>query len=300
MHTRTDGALRRQRYVLERLWIQGVLDRSAHVVRDNFEVGGSLEGNGLDGEVGPMVSSPAIASDGDHVSEDCKVMTVIQVPSDGCLEGGGGFQAQHAFQERCSDRDEDALQDFCVRDGNSNTIVNGFTCKPAAATLASDFMFQGLRNPGNTNNKLGSIVTNANVGVFPGINTLGVSFARIDYAPYGVNPPHVHPRGTELLFLQQGTLYVGFVSTTNNTLFAQTLHPGDLFVFPRGLIHFQLNVGKTPAVALAGFNSQNPGVTQVAKAVFASNPPIYDAVIERAFQINPKLIQQLRDLIKQT
>ncbi|XP_024520837.1 germin-like protein subfamily 1 member 16 [Selaginella moellendorffii] len=196
--------------------------------------------------------------------------------------------------------DEDALQDFCVRDRDSNTIVNGFTCKPAAATLASDFMFQGLRNPGNTNNKLGSIVTNANVGVFPGINTLGVSFARIDYAPYGVNPPHVHPRGTELLFLQQGTLYVGFVSTTNNTLFAQTLHPGDLFVFPRGLIHFQLNVGKTPAIALAGFNSQNPGVTQVAKAVFASNPPIYDAVIERAFQINPKLIQQLRDLIKQT
>ncbi|XP_024530720.1 germin-like protein subfamily 1 member 16 [Selaginella moellendorffii] len=196
--------------------------------------------------------------------------------------------------------DEDALQDFCVRDTNSNTNVNGFICKPAAATLASDFKFQGLRNPGNTNNKLGSMVTNANVGEFPGINTLGVSFARIDYAPYGVNPPHVHPRGTELLFVQQGTLYVGFVSTTNNTLFAQTLHPGDLFVFPRGLVHFQLNLGKTPAVALAGFNSQNPGVTQVAKAVFASNPPIYDAVIERAFQINPKLIQQLRDLIKQT
>ncbi|XP_024526190.1 putative germin-like protein 2-1 [Selaginella moellendorffii] len=197
--------------------------------------------------------------------------------------------------------DPDALQDFCVRDTSATApIINGFTCKPAAATAAADFKFSGLQKSGNTNNKLGSAVTAANVISFPGLNTLGVSFARADYAPFGVNAPHVHPRGTEILYVQQRTLYAGFVSTTNNTLFAQTLHPGDLFVFPRGLVHFQLNVGETPAVALAGFNSQNAGVTAVAKAVFASNPAITDAVLEKAFQINPELVDRLREVIMAT
>ncbi|XP_024520773.1 germin-like protein subfamily 1 member 10 [Selaginella moellendorffii] len=87
----------------------------------------------------------------------------------------------------------------------------------------------------------------------------------------------------------------------DNKLFAQMLYPGDLFVFPRGLVHFQLNVGKEPAVAMAGFNSQNPGATQVAKAVFDSNPPINDDVIAKAFQIDDRgLIQKLRELIGMT
>ena len=58
---------------------------------------------------------------------------------------------------------------------------------------ADDFFFTGLRNPGNTNNPAGSVVTAANVEKFPGVNTLGVSIARIDYAPGGQNPPHTRP-----------------------------------------------------------------------------------------------------------
>ncbi|XP_024525541.1 putative germin-like protein 2-1 [Selaginella moellendorffii] len=197
--------------------------------------------------------------------------------------------------------DEDMLQDVCVADNNSTIIINGKVCKPMAAVVAEDFKSGLLRNPGNTSNRLGSAVTAANVGNFPGLNTLGVSFARLDFAPGGVNPPHVHPRGTELLFLVQGALYVGFVTTApENRLFAQTIYPGELFVFPRGLIHFQINVCNEPAVAVAGFNSQNPGVSQVAKAVFGSNPPILDAVIERTFQIDDALVQRLRDLVSMT
>ncbi|XP_024540815.1 rhicadhesin receptor-like [Selaginella moellendorffii] len=196
--------------------------------------------------------------------------------------------------------DEDMLQDVCVADNTSATI-NGVGCKPFAAVVAEDFKSGVLKNPGNTDNKLGAIVTAANVGNFSGLNTLGVSFARLDYAPGGVNPPHVHPRGTELLFLVEGKLYVGFVTTApQNKLFAQTIYPGELFVFPRGLIHFQINIDKEPAVAVAGFNSQNPGVSQVAKAVFDSDPPILDDVIERAFQIDAHLLQKLRELIGMT
>ncbi|XP_024520701.1 putative germin-like protein 2-1 [Selaginella moellendorffii] len=198
--------------------------------------------------------------------------------------------------------DEDMLQDFCVADNGSKIKVNGVVCKAAADVKAEDFKSSLLATPGNTDNKLGSNVTLASVNNFPGLNTFGVAFARVDYAPGGTNPPHVHPRGSELLFLVHGHLLVGFVTTLpDNKLFAQMLYPGDLFVFPRGLVHFQLNVGKEPAVAMAGFNSQNPGATQVAKAVFDSNPPINDDVIAKAFQIDDRgLIQKLRELIGMT
>ncbi|KAG6751933.1 hypothetical protein POTOM_044148 [Populus tomentosa] len=102
-----------------------------------------------------------------------------------------------------------------------------------------------------------------------GLNTLGISLARIDFAPYGgLNPPHTHPRATEILVVVESTLYVGFVTSNlangDNRLITKVLNPGDVFVFPVGLIHFQLNVGKTNAVALASLSSQNPGVITIA------------------------------------
>ena len=67
----------------------------------------------------------------------------------------------------------------------------------------------------NTKNLQGSNVTTVNVDQIPGLNTLGISLVRIDYAPYGQNPPHTHPRATKILIVLEGTLYVGFV--TSNT-----------------------------------------------------------------------------------
>ena len=108
---------------------------------------------------------------------------------------------------------------------------------------ADDFLFKGLDKAGNTDNSLGLAVTQVFVMQLPGLNTLGISMARIDFAPNGgLNPPHTHPRATELLVVIEGTLYVGFI-TTNNTLISTTLEKGDVFVFPKGLVHFQKNVG---------------------------------------------------------
>jgi quercetin dioxygenase-like cupin family protein len=81
--------------------------------------------------------------------------------------------------------------------------------------------------------------------------------ARIDYALYGgLNLLHTHPHATEILFVLEGSLYVGFVtSNPENHLITKVLNPGDVFVFPVGLIHFQFNVGNTKAVAFAGLSS---------------------------------------------
>ncbi|XP_060167524.1 putative germin-like protein 2-1 [Lycium barbarum] len=197
--------------------------------------------------------------------------------------------------------DPSPLQDFCVAVDDSKTavFVNGKFCKDPKLVMANDFFISGLNIPGNTSNQLGSAVNLVNVNKLHGLNTLGISLARIDYAPYGVNPPHVHPRATEFLVVLEGTLYVGFVLSNpgpnmKNKLFTKILHQGDVFVFPIGLIHFQFNVEKNKAVALAGLSSQNPGVITIANAVFGSDPPINDDVLTKAFQVDKKVVDYLR------
>ncbi|WOL16234.1 germin-like protein 2-1 [Canna indica] len=162
---------------------------------------------------------------------------------------------------------------------------------------AEDFFFGGLK-PGNTTNKLGSSVNLVNVDKIAGLNTLGISLARIDFAPFGLNPPHTHPRATEILTVIEGELYVGFVTSNlkggGNKLFTKLLKKGDVFVFPQGLIHFQFNKGHTNTVAIAGLSSQNPGAITIANAVFGSKPPISDDVLAKAFQVDKKTVDWLQ------
>jgi len=175
-------------------------------------------------------------------------------------------------------------------------FVNGKFCKDPKLARAEDFFFSGLGKPGNTANRLGVDETDANVEQIPGLNTLGISAFRIDYAPYGQRPPHIHPRASEILLVLEGTLHVGFVTSDqlNNTLISKVLNKGDAFVFPKGLIHFQFNVGKTNAVAYSALNSQFPGEITIADAVFGANPPINPDFLAKAFQLDPKTVKDLQ------
>ena len=172
--------------------------------------------------------------------------------------------------------------------------MNGKFCKDPTLVTANDFFFSGLNVPGNTKNKVGFNATLLNVDKISGLNTLGISLARLDFAPYGLNPPHTHPRGTEILAVVEGTLYVGFVTSNPNKLFTKVLNKGDVFVFPIGLIHFQFNIGQTNVVAFAGLSSQNPGVITIANAVFGSNPPINPNVLVKAFQLDKNVVDYLQ------
>ncbi|MFQ6650963.1 hypothetical protein Gotur_022048 [Gossypium turneri] len=166
--------------------------------------------------------------------------------------------------------------------------------RPKACSYRRFLLFRP-KQAGNTSNPDGSNVTMINVDQILGLNTLGISLVRIDYAPCGVNPPHTHPWGSEILLVVEGTLYVGFVmANPNNGLFTKILNPGDVFVFPFGLIHFQFNIGKTAAVAFAGLSSQNAAVITIANAVFGSNPPINPDVLAKAFQLNKNVVKYLQ------
>ncbi|XP_076924192.1 putative germin-like protein 2-1 [Bidens hawaiensis] len=191
--------------------------------------------------------------------------------------------------------DPSPLQDFCVADPDSKVFVNGVVCKDPERVQADDFLFRGLHLMGNTTNDVGSNVTAVNVVQLPGLNTLGISMARIDFAPGGLNAPHTHPRATEILTVIEGSLLVGFVtSNPENRLITKRLQKGDVFVFPEGLIHFQQNVGNGYALAIAALSSQNPGTITIANAVFGSNPDITANILAKAFQIDIKVVQQIQ------
>ncbi|KAK8507561.1 hypothetical protein V6N11_074024 [Hibiscus sabdariffa] len=193
--------------------------------------------------------------------------------------------------------DPDPLQDFCVAIKDKD-IKNGGrhpTFKTSIMLMFIILMLIMPKHARNTSNPLGSNVTVVDVDKLLGLNTLGISLSRLNFAPYGLNPPHTHPRGTEILVVVQGTLYVGFVSSNpDNRLFNKILYPGDVFVFPIGLIHFQFNVGKTVAVAFSGLSSQNAGLITLAKAVFGSNPPINPDVLAKAFQLDKDVVKDLQ------
>ncbi|KAJ8760574.1 hypothetical protein K2173_015241 [Erythroxylum novogranatense] len=195
--------------------------------------------------------------------------------------------------------DPSPLQDFCVAVTNptDGVFVNGKLCKDPKQVKADDFFFTGLNKPGNTAaTPQGSAVTQVFVDQLAGLNTLGISFARLDFAPYGLNPLQTHPRGSEILVVVEGSLFVGFVASNqnNNTLFTKVLNPGDVFVIPIGQIHFELNVGKGNAFAFVGYSSQNPGVITIANAVFRSKPPISADLLAKAFQVDKSVINYLQ------
>jgi hypothetical protein len=172
--------------------------------------------------------------------------------------------------------------------------VNGKFCKDPTVVTTNDFFFSGLNVHGNTGNKIEFNATLVNVDKIPDLNTLGISLACLNFAPYGLNPPHTHPRSTEILVVVEGTLYVGFVTSNPNKLFAKVLNKVDVLVFPIGLIHFQFHIGQTNAVAFTGLSSQNPGVITIANVVFGSNPPINPDVLVKAFQLDNNVVDYLQ------
>ncbi|KAK1692311.1 hypothetical protein QYE76_009008 [Lolium multiflorum] len=162
-------------------------------------------------------------------------------------------------------------QDFCVADLPRGDTPAGYPCKEHVS--ADDFYYSGLAAPGNTNNIFRTAITPASVSQFPGVNGLGISAARVDIAVGGVAPLHTHPAATELIFVTQGTIVAAFISSDSNTVYSKTLYKGDIMVFPQGLLHYQYNIGVTPAVLLVAFSGPNPGLQITLLALFANNIP---------------------------
>ncbi|KAL3380621.1 hypothetical protein AABB24_000997 [Solanum stoloniferum] len=197
--------------------------------------------------------------------------------------------------------DNNPLQDICVavNDSQAAVFVNGKICKDPKFATANDFFASGLNVSGIAAPGAGGAAKFVDVNNMPGLNTLGISIGRVDLEPQRLVPFHTHPRATELITVLEGVIYVGFLvpdpaNFFKSRLFSKILYPGDVFVFPIGLIHFQYNVGNKKAINLAAFNSQNPGFVIIPNSIFASNPPIMDDVLAQGFQLSKTQIAELR------
>lgn len=101
--------------------------------------------------------------------------------------------------------DPELTTDFFVPPGVNASTVDG-----------SFFTFTGLEEgvyPAPAAGQFG--VSKVFSSAFPALTGLGVSAALLQFTPNSINAPHTHPRGTELLYLINGSLNVGVVDTTN-------------------------------------------------------------------------------------
>ncbi|KAD7479934.1 hypothetical protein E3N88_03070 [Mikania micrantha] len=179
--------------------------------------------------------------------------------------------------------DPDPVQDYCLPSPHTHH------CKNSSSITVDDFIFSGIKHPGNFTNKFSGVPVSATI--FPALNTLGMSLVRADFEAGGINVPHYHPRATEVAYVLQGKLYSGFVDTQNK-VFAKVIEKGEIMVFPRGLLHFQMNVGDSPATVIGSFDSQNPGSVKLPVALFGSG--IDDELLEKAFGLKGKEISKLK------
>ncbi|KAG6542009.1 hypothetical protein Mapa_016572 [Marchantia paleacea] len=134
---------------------------------------------------------------------------------------------------------------------------------------ASSFVLRNIFENGEVSNGTGGHRAALSPALFPALLNQGITVVHFNMVPCGLNRPHTHPRATEVLsLLTGGPMQAGFVDTTGKP-WISILHPGDVIVFPRGMLHYELNVGNTTAFYLSALNSQNPGTLEAAGALFA-------------------------------
>ncbi|PWA75104.1 germin, RmlC-like cupin domain protein [Artemisia annua] len=179
--------------------------------------------------------------------------------------------------------DPDPVQDYCLPSPHTKP------CKNTSSITVDDFIYSGIKHPGKFTNKFSGVPVSASV--FPALNTLGMSLVRADFEVGGINVPHYHPRATEVAYVLEGKVYSGFVDTSNK-VYAKVIEKGEVMVFPRGVLHFQMNVGDSRATIIGSFDSQNPGSVKLPTALFGSG--IDDELLEKAFGLKGKDIDKLK------
>ena len=179
--------------------------------------------------------------------------------------------------------DPDILTDYIVPLGASPGNITGqfFTYTGLRASLAAPAPAPGAS----------FTATKASMAEFPALNGQSVSYAALSFPAGSVNPTHTHPRASELLLLVEGALSVGFVDTAGK-LFTQDLATGDMFVFPKGTVHWQCNKGTEPARALSAFGSAAAGLVSIPVTVFGTG--IDDTVLAKSFKTDVATVQKLK------
>lgn len=158
---------------------------------------------------------------------------------------------------------------------------------------SSDYV-RNLLNPANYIRTPGGNVSYFNLSTNPVLSRIGVAFSLAMLEPCGVILPHIHPRGSKGIYMISGTsLLVGFIQENRAPLVLNTISVGDATAIPRGAMHFVQNLGCTPAVEIAAYNNEDPGLLSLASNMFR----FPDGPLSANFGENDIYIDKLREKI---
>ncbi|KAJ7251293.1 RmlC-like cupin [Mycena rebaudengoi] len=141
------------------------------------------------------------------------------------------------------------------------------------------FVFDFFNPTAGISTGAGGHTVTATSGTFPAVVGNGIAMTIGFLGPCSINTPHTHPRATEINFSVNGTLRTGMLSENGARFVMNELPPGSMTVFPMGAIHFEMNEGCEPAMFVAGFNAEDPGVLSLAQRFFGLPYEIVDATM---------------------
>lgn len=166
---------------------------------------------------------------------------------------------------------------------NNLSLIQSLELAPTAVDRskllqASDWVYDFLAPPpGAITAGDGGHTVKADRKVFPALIGTGVSMTLGLIGPCGFNTPHVHPRSSEINVVVNGTLVTEFAAENGAAPVTNTLSTFQMTVFPQGATHTEFNPCCEPAVFVAGFGSEDPGVQQLAQTLFELDPEIIKA-----------------------
>nr|KJB76038.1 hypothetical protein B456_012G068300 [Gossypium raimondii] len=133
---------------------------------------------------------------------------------------------------------------------------------------------------------MGLLVVVANVEKIPCLNTLLVTMSHIHYSPT-----------IEIVFVLEGELEVSFL-TTSNMFISKLIKKGEIFLFPKGLVHFHKNIWRMPAAVITTFNSKNLGTQSIVSTLFVAMPTIPIDLLSKEFQIDTNEVEKIKLKLK--
>ncbi|KAH8883073.1 RmlC-like cupin [Thozetella sp. PMI_491] len=137
----------------------------------------------------------------------------------------------------------------------------------------------------------------ATADTFPAVIGNGVGMTLGFIGPCGLNTPHVHNRGTEFNVIVQGRLVTNFQVENGVDARANILSRFQATVFPQGAIHTEFNPDCEDAVFVAGFNSVDPGVEQIAQTFFNLRPDIINTTLGGVAYVDGEDIDSIRAML---
>ena len=104
----------------------------------------------------------------------------------------------------------------------------------------------------------------AKEATFPALSGIPQTLTMITLEPCGMLPPHVHPRGSEFVFVLEGNVMTQFLPEGGNAVVTNQLTPYTATVFPQGTIHANFNPFCNEAKFITSFPTSDAGIEQAA------------------------------------